>query len=180
MFVKNLKMKNKGIFKLAFIILITIVLAIFVIAFSQKNVTRKENVTDKINTKGISSIATQNYTNVLKTVHENLDEYVGKKIKFTGFVYRLYDFNPDQFVLGREMIISSNYQAVVAGFLCHLNEAEKYKDGTWVTLEGTIKKGNYHGEIPMIEVYKIEETTAPNDEYVYPPSEGYIPTAKIL
>lgn len=57
-----------------------------------------------------------NYTNVLKNVHDNLDLYVGQNIKFTGFVYRLYDFSEDQFVLGRNMIISSDYKAVVVGF----------------------------------------------------------------
>lgn len=180
MFVKNLEIKNKSVFKLAFIIIITIILVIVVILFSKKILTKKENVADEINTQGINTITAQNYTNVLKTVHENLNDYIDKKIKFTGFVYRLYDFKQDQFVLGREMIISSDYKAVVAGFLCHLNKAEKYKDGTWVTIEGSITKGNYHGEIPIIEVYKIEETAAPNDEYVYPPSESYIPTSEIL
>ena len=27
-----------------------------------------------------------------KNSYENMDAYVGKKIKFSGFVYRLYDF----------------------------------------------------------------------------------------
>ena len=39
-----------------------------------------------------------NYTNVLKSVHENIDNYVGMKINFTGYVYRVLDLNENQFV----------------------------------------------------------------------------------
>ena len=95
-------------------------------------------------------------------------------------MYRLYDFPNDQFVLARQMIVSPDLQAVVVGFLCHLNGAEKYKDGCWVEIEGTITKGEYHGEIPVIEIEKITETTIPSEEYVYPPSEGYVATTNIL
>ena len=58
--------------------------------------------------------------------------------------------------------------------------AEKYKDGCWVEIEGTITKGEYHGEIPVIEIERIKETKTPNDEYVYPPDESYVPTSATL
>ena len=31
-----------------------------------------------------------------------------------------------------------------------LEWGRKYKDGCWVEIEGTITKGEYHGEIPVI------------------------------
>ena len=31
----------------------------------------------------------------------------------------MYDFNNEQFVLARDMIVSSDFQTVVVGFLCH-------------------------------------------------------------
>ena len=39
--------------------------------------------------------------------HENIDDYVGKKLCFTGYVYRVLDLQDNQFVLARDMIISS-------------------------------------------------------------------------
>ena len=45
----------------------------------------------------------ENYTNVLKEVHENLDTYVGQKICYTGYVYRVADLPENQFVLARDM-----------------------------------------------------------------------------
>ena len=95
-------------------------------------------------------------------------------------MYRLNDFSDAQFVLGRHMIISSDYQAVVVGFLCELQNAKFYQDGCWVEIQGVIRKGEYHGEIPIIKVESIKETTIPNDEYAFPPDETYIQTSNIL
>ena len=73
---------------------------------------------DDIPASDVTTLTAQNYTNVLKSVHENLDTYVGQKFKFSGFVYRVYDFSNDEFVLGRNMVIRSDFQSVVVGFLC--------------------------------------------------------------
>ena len=67
---------------------------------------------------GVSEIQPRNYTSILKTVHENIDSYVGKKICFTGYVYRVLDLQDNQFVLARDMIVSSNSQSVVLGNYC--------------------------------------------------------------
>lgn len=180
MFVCNMKLNSKVFFKIIFVILCCVILIMCGIGVYKVFFRENVKINDNINEKGINVISSSNFTNVLKTVHSNLDEYVGTRIKFTGFVYRLYDFSPEQFVLAREMIVSTDYQAVVVGFLCHLNGAEKYKDGCWIEIEGTITKGDYHGEIPVIEIESIHETQIPNEEYVYPPDESYVATSKIL
>ena len=179
MFVCNMKLNSKVIFRIIFSvlgILKWIMLGIGCVrVFKNKNANAEGNKQEKV-----TAISANNFTNVLKTVHGNLDSYVGTKIKFTGFVYRLYDFSDEQFVLAREMIVSTDLQAVVVGFLCHLNNADKYKTGCWVEIEGTITKGDYHGTIPVIEIEKITETSIPSEEYVYPPSEGYVATTNLL
>lgn len=179
MFIRNFKLNGKLIFKIIFLILTILVLAMFISGIYRifKN---SEEVTcgiDNMSKTKINVISTNNYTNVLKTVHEDIDTYIGMKIKFTGFVYRLYDFTGEQFVLARQMIISSDMQAVIVGFLCHLNGANKYSDGAWIEVEGTITKGNYHGDIPVIEIDNIKQVETPSDEYVYPPSESYVSTS---
>ena len=176
MFIFNMNVNLKKTYKIVCIILLIIILILFAIAaYKIFNNNAKSGCT--VDKNKVVNIASTNYTNILKAVHENVDEYVGTKIRFIGFVYRLNDFSSEQFVLAREMIISSDFQAVTVGFLCHMNGANKYKDGCWIQVEGKITKGDYHGEIPVIEIYKINETCAPSDEYVYPPSESYIPTA---
>ena len=182
MFVKNFKLNSKMIFKIIFVILFILIfiMCIFGVAKMLRSKEQTTNPSNNVSKGNINVLTTRNYTNVLKTVHSDLDTYVGKKIQFTGFVYRLYDFSNEQFVLGRQMIVSSDMQAVVVGFLCHLNGADKYKDGCWVEIEGTITKGDYHGARPVIEIEGIKEVKTPSDEYVYPPEETYIPTSATL
>ena len=116
----------------------------------------------------------------MKSVHDNIDDYVGVKINFTGYVYRMIDFNENQFVLARNMVISSDLQTVVVGFLCECEESKNFKDNDWIEITGTVTKGDYHGDMPIIKVTEIKNSTKPNEELVYPPDESYIPTSGIL
>ena len=179
MFIYNLKLNSSMIFKLLIfvIILIVICLCIFIVYKLYKQ--SIDHCESSFN--NITEITNQNYSNILQMVHNDLDSYIGQKIKYSGFIYRVYDLNQDQFILGRNMIISSDFQTVVIGFLSHYSKSIEFCDGLWVELEGTITKGNYHGEeIPILEITKIKEINKPNDEYVYPPDENYIPTSVIL
>jgi len=45
---------------------------------------------------------------------------------------------------------------------------------------GKITKGYYHGDIPVIEIEAISETSKPKDALVYPPDDFYIPTSSLL
>lgn len=171
--------KNK-VAKVVFNIMIVLTILLLIICIYKIVFYKTNQTVDECKIGALERINASNYTNILKDSHENINEYVGKRIKFSGFIYRLYDFNENQFVLGRNMIISSDYQAVVVGFLCELNNNIKYKDGTWVEIEGIIEKGEYHGEIPIVKITAIKEIKVPNEEYVYPPDETYIQTSKVL
>lgn len=125
-------------------------------------------------------LTSQNYTNVLQEVHNDIDTYIGQRIKFVGYVYRLYDFTDEQFVLARDMVVSSDFQTVVVGFLCHSKIANNFEAGRWVEVEGTITKGYYYGDMPVIEVEKIKQVEEPTDEYVYPPDDSFVTTSTVL
>lgn len=104
----------------------------------------------------------------------------GTKIKFSGYIYRTYDFSENQFVLARDMIISSDHQTLIVGFLCDSPNIKTLQDHTWVEITGEITKGDYHGEIPIVKILELKEIEKPTDEYVYPPDDTYIPTNGIL
>ena len=78
------------------------------------------------------------------------------------------------------MVVSSDFQTVVVGFLCSYENANKFKNNSWVTITGEITKGYYHGDIPIIKIEKIEEIQKPEDALVYPPDDFYIPTSSLL
>ena len=174
MFVCNVKM-NSSVLKKVGIISIGLIIAIvfILVGFRFYKAASRVTVQDEFDNSKLE-INSANYTDILKDSHDNIDKYVGKKIKFTGFVYRLYDFNENQFVLAREMLISSDNHAVVVGFLSICDDACNFKNGTWVEAEGVIEKGFYHGDIPVIKVDCLKETNVPNDEFVYPPDDSFV------
>ena len=183
MFVFNVKVNGSKIFKYFFIGVI--IFLIVILGIVMYRVFGGANNASKLQScfpqNGVSEIQPMNYTNILKTVHENIDPYVGKKICFTGYVYRVLDLQDSQFVLARDMIVSSNSQSVVVGFLCEYDNAKDFVDNTWVTVTGTIVKGDYHGDMPIVKVTDIKCVDKPSsDEYVYPPDDSYIPTAGII
>lgn len=183
MFVFNVKVNGSKIFKYFFIgiiiLLICILGTVMYKVFSGANNASRDQIC--IPQNNISQISPKNYTNILKTVHENIDTYVGKKISFTGYVYRVIDLQDNQFVLARDMIINSNSQTVVVGFLCEYDNAKDFANATWVQITGEITKGDYHGDMPIIKITNIQKVDKPSqEEYVYPPDDSYIPTAGIL
>lgn len=181
MFIYNLKINGNKFFRVALILMFIIILVIVSVTvyrlFFQNS---RMRIQDDINSSNVVELTASNYTNILKSVHDNLDEHIGQKIKFTGYVYRAYDFNENQFVLARDMVINSDFQTLIVGFLCNADNASQFSDGTWVSITGEITKGYYHGDIPVIDIKEIQETSSPADEYVYPPDEDYVPTSALF
>lgn len=180
MFIYNFKINGNLLFRgiLVFIIIISVIilsLSIYKIYNNSKFI-----INDNIMTNNIANIDSNQYTSILEEVYNNLDTYIGQNINFTGYVYRLEDMKENEFVLARDMLINSDSQSVVVGFLCNSNDAKKFKNGTWVNVSGSIIKGYYHNQIPVIEISNIKETKKPEDEFVYPPDNSYIPTSVIL
>lgn len=182
MFVYNIKINGSKAFKYFFIgIVLLVIIIVGIVCFRVfYGASNSSEISSCLPQNKVSTLSASNYTNVLKAVHDNVDNYIGTQIKFTGYVYRVLDLNENQFVLARNMIISSDYQYVVVGFLCECDNAKDFEDGTWVELTGTITKGNYHGDMPIVKVTEIKKVDKPNEEFVYPPDESYIPTSGVI
>ena len=78
------------------------------------------------------------------------------------------------------MIVSSDNQTLVVGFLCDYKNASEFSDNTWVEITGKITKGDYHGDIPVIEIQEMKTCDKPEEEFVYPPDDMYIPTSALF
>ena len=180
MFIYNLKINGGIALKIIIAVLSLFMLIVFGISIYRIFFTSgKFVVNDKMSAKDVTEIQTDNYTNILKAVHDDPDSYIGMKINFTGYIYRVLDFKDEQFVIARDMFINeSKTQSVVVGFLCEYKEANNFPSGTWVNITGTIELGKYHNEqIPFIKVIELNKTTEPDNSFVMPPSDTYIPTS---
>ena len=113
-------------------------------------------------------LTNENYTYILKDCHENISKYIGKSITMSGYIFRIDDFTENQFVTARNMLINDT-EAQIVGFLCSSNEIKNYENNIWIEVTGIITKGNYHGEMPILEVSKITKINTPDDIFVYPP-----------
>lgn len=186
MFIFNFKVDGNKFSKILFIVMILIIIVIFGfgvynIFLNGKTSNNLVKVSDGIKSNEIFEITPSNYTNVLKAANENIDDYVGCKIHFTGYVYRLLDFEENQFVLARDMVVSNNEdQALVVGFLSTYENAKDFEDGTWVDVIGEITKGDFNGDIAIVKVTSMNKVDKPEDEFVCPPDDTYIPTSAMF
>ncbi len=102
-----------------------------------------------------------------------------RKFLLLGYVYRVMNINENQFILARNMVINNKNQTVVVGFLSEYSDAKSLSDQTWVNITGTIKKGYFYGDIPIIEIETLNVVDKPEDDLVYPPDDSFVPTATI-
>ena len=157
MFVCNFKLNFKKILIITAIIIVIVAL-FFEISNMIKN--KSSNSFDYV-------LNTENFTEVLKTVHDNIDENVGKTIKLSGFVFRLPDFRANYFVCGRNMLLDEEEKVV--GFLCTHSQDIELNDNEWVEITGTIVKGYYMTDMPIIQINTINKITAPANSFVKTP-----------
>lgn len=180
MFIYNIKLNRNSLSKFLLFIMATSVLIILIIAayliFSKSIFSEK--LSDNIPISDVADI-NNNYTNILKMVHDDLNTYIGRKITCTGYVYRVADLEENNFIIARNMQINSSNDTVVVGFLCDYNDSRELENNTWIRIEGTIEKGNYFGEIPVIRVTSLEKVSEPENSVVLPPDANYIPTSNI-
>ena len=178
MFIYNFKLNKKAISRI--FIGISLVIICLIVLYSVYIIFFKSSETCDSNQNEIIDLNETNYTNILKSANENIDSYVGSKVRITGYVYRLIDFDETQFVVARDMRFGENLQSLIVGFLCECKEASKFSDGTWVEVVGEIKKGRFNEELAVLDVVTIKETDKPANIFVNPPDKTYIPTKNIF
>ena len=156
MYICNFKLDIKKI--LIIVAVIAIIIALF-IEISSINKSKNNNF-DYV-------LDSENFTEVLKSVHDNIDQNIGKTIKISGFIFKLPDFKDGYFVCGRNMLLDGDEKVV--GFLCNYSESTELSDSEWVEITGKFVKGYYTTDMPVIQVTTVNKTTAPANTFVKTP-----------
>ncbi|WP_046174175.1 TIGR03943 family putative permease subunit [Domibacillus indicus] len=95
--------------------------------------------------------------------------YAGRTVRMSGFVYKEDGFRPDQLALTRFLITHCVADAGSIGFLTEFDEAALVEQDMWLEIEGTIELTQYDGtEMPLLKVTSWEVIEEPDDPYVYP------------
>lgn len=114
------------------------------------------------------TISSDNYMEVMEIIYRYPEQFLGKTIRYTGFVYRDPE-QEDQFFLFRFGIIHCIADSGVYGLLT--NGAEiSYDDNTWVQVTGTLTK-TYHQSLgqhlPTLVISDSSAISPPKNPYVY-------------
>ena len=158
MYICKLKLNIKKILIICLIVAIGITLTLEIIDMNNSN-----------NVIYDYELNAENFTEILKIVHDDIDGNVGKTIKLSGFVFTLPDFKDENFVCGRDMILGGEEKVV--GFLCEYNKADEVLEAEWIEITGKIIKGYYIGDMPVIKIDSLTKITAPSNTFVDAPEE---------
>lgn len=114
-------------------------------------------------------VNTEGYLEMLTMLDMYKDNFKGKEIVISGFIYREDDMGKDEFVVSRMAMQCCSADATPYGFLARSHMGSSLKNDTWIAMTGTLSTTEYRGnEIIRLEANKIKIIQAPEDPYVYP------------
>ena len=131
-----------------------------------ENIVRK--TADKYIAQSSIVINDENYLEVMEAIYYFPNEFEGKEIEFTGFVYNDPNHTNSQFVF-RFGIMHCIADSGVFGLLTTGN-TNHYDNNTWVRVKGKIRI-HYHKELnhvlPTLEIQSFIKVDKPENPYVY-------------
>ena len=133
---------------------------------AHENIIRKS--ADKYLAQSSIVINDENYLEVMEAIYDYPNEFEGKEMEFTGFVYNDPNHTNSQFVF-RFGIMHCIADSGVFGLLTTGN-TNQYENNTWVRVKGNISN-HYHKELnqvlPTLEVKSFVKVDKPENPYVY-------------
>ena len=113
-------------------------------------------------------VTTENYMEIMEVIYDYPDEFVGKSLEFTGFVYNDPSDQKSQFLF-RFGIIHCIADSGVYGLLTTGN-TQHFENNTWIHAKGKISM-HYHKSLgqslPTLEVESFDKVEKPDNPYVY-------------
>lgn len=114
----------------------------------------------------------ENYTKIITDIEQNPEEYIGKKIRLEGFVYRDPQFNSDDFVIARMFMLCCAADAQITGLMATWDKSDRLEDEQWLRVQGILKTKEYEIDgqknlIPIIQIETANKLPTPDNQYVY-------------
>jgi putative membrane protein len=117
----------------------------------------------------IIKVTNLNYTEAICEITNFPNDYIGKKVTMTGFIFRSPGLANNQISLVRYVVMCCTADSLPFGVMCEGIEPQKYPDGTWLSIEGIIQMSTYDNkDTAAIKVTSLQKIEAPKDPYVYP------------
>ncbi|GIP15989.1 hypothetical protein J40TS1_16310 [Paenibacillus montaniterrae] len=125
------------------------------------------------------TVKEEGFLETLTTLDLYRDNFIGKTIVISGFVYREPDMSSDTFVVSRMAMQCCSADASPYGFLVQWDEANTLEKDAWIEVVGTFGLTQYQDiEIVQLKATEINRIAAPDDPYVYPYFDDFIKIAE--
>ncbi len=100
---------------------------------------------------------------------ENLDRYIGKTVRFLGYVCQTPRLPKNCFAAGRFAMICCADDVTYFGVACECPNAADFPHRSWVTVEAVVDRGEheiYNGEGPWLKDARVTPAQPPEEELV--------------
>ncbi|MDX8345016.1 TIGR03943 family putative permease subunit [Rossellomorea sp. YZS02] len=126
-----------------------------------------EKLKDIVASKEKIIVRDEQYVQTLSIVDEKLDQYVGKEVQLTGFIYKDEGFEENQAVISRYVVSCCVADASVYGLLVQDKDMADLEPDTWVNVSGIIDAVDFNGrKMPVITHPVFEKVQQPENPYV--------------
>lgn len=114
-------------------------------------------------------IQEEGFLELLGAVDMYKNQFNGKKMTITGFIYREEGMAPNQFVVSRLAMQCCSADSAPYGVMVETPGATAFAEDTWISVTGTVGRTEYDGvEIMKLDSEEIHKIPVPQTPYVYP------------
>ena len=115
----------------------------------------------------VIEIADKDYAFFYRDLTENLEEYVGKTVKFRGIVATDKRLEPQDIVVGRHVMTCCADDIQYCGLACTLPQVMNLQTRDWITITAKVefkKHRIYKGNGPVLTAEKVVISEAPEEQ----------------
>ena len=118
--------------------------------------------------KKVIQVTTENYMEVMEVIYDYPDQFAGKTIELTGFVYN--DPNNKDSLLPLSLWDHPLYRRSGVYGLLTTGAPQHFENNTWIHAKGTLSI-EYHKQLkqslPVLHITDCQTITQPDNPYVY-------------
>ncbi len=115
----------------------------------------------------VIDIEDRDYAFFYRDLSENMEDYIGKTVKFKGMVATDKRLPPDNIVIGRHIMTCCEADIQYSGLACILPQAMELKTRDWLEITAKIEMQEhtiYRGKGPVLLAKKAERCAPPEEQ----------------
>nr|MBB1522502.1 TIGR03943 family protein [Clostridiales bacterium] len=115
----------------------------------------------------------ENYISTLNDMYEHIDNYVGRKIKVQGQIFKSENMKDNEIAIGKYYMYCCAVDMSLTGFMINKDDNFKLVENSWYDIEAVISSHKYEmgpGQIidePILKIIDYKEIEKPANTLVY-------------